>query len=184
MFGAAGLTVVDLAELGISETVGEEEVESYETFEENALAKARYFRERTGMAVVADDSGLEVEALGKRPGVRSKRWSGRTDLRGQALDDANNALLLESVRGIADRRARYVCVAAYTDGEREIVRRGEAPGVIVDEPRGEGGFGYDPFFVAAGTGRTFGELSVTEKEQLSHRGRAFSALIRAIAHLG
>jgi XTP/dITP diphosphohydrolase len=184
MFGAAGLTVVDLAELGITETVGEEEVESYETFEENALAKARYFRERTGMAVVADDSGLEVEALGKRPGVRSKRWSGRTDLRGQALDDANNALLLQSVRGIADRRARYVCVAAYMDGEREIVRRGEAPGVIVDEPRGEGGFGYDPFFVAAGTGRTFGELSVTEKEQLSHRGRAFSALIRAIARVG
>jgi XTP/dITP diphosphohydrolase len=184
MFGAAGLTVVDLAELGIAESPAEEEVESYETFEENALAKARYFRERTGMAVVADDSGLEVEALGKRPGVRSKRWSGRTDLRGQALDDANNALLLQSLRGVADRRARYVCVAVYSDAEREIVRRGEAPGVIVDEPRGAGGFGYDPFFVAAGTGRTFGELSVTEKERLSHRGRAFSALIRAIGPLG
>jgi XTP/dITP diphosphohydrolase len=184
MFAAAGLTVVDLAELGIAETVAEEEVESHETFEENALAKARYFREQTGMAVVADDSGLEVEALGKQPGVRSKRWSGRADLRGQALDSANNTLLLQSLRGVADRRARYVCVAVYWDGEREIVRRGEAPGVIVDEPRGAGGFGYDPFFVAAGTGRTFGELSVTEKEQLSHRGRAFSALIRAIAHLG
>jgi XTP/dITP diphosphohydrolase len=184
MFGAAGLTVVDLAELGIAESAAEDEVESHETFEENALAKARYFREQTGMAVVADDSGLEVEALGKRPGVRSKRWSGRADLRGQALDNANNTLLLQSLRGVADRRARYVCVAVYADREREIVRRGEAPGVIVDEPRGQGGFGYDPYFVAAGTGRTFGELSVTEKEQLSHRGRAFSALIRAIVHLG
>ena len=184
MFAAAGLTVLDLAELGIPENAAEDAVESFETFEANALAKARHFRERTGMPVVADDSGLEVEALGKKPGVRSKRWSGRSDLRGQQLDDANNALLLQSLRGVADRRARYVCVAAYSDGEREIVRRGEAPGVIVDEPRGVGGFGYDPFFVAAGTGRTFGELSVSEKEQLSHRGRAFSALIRAIVGLG
>jgi XTP/dITP diphosphohydrolase len=184
MFAAAGLIVVDLAELGIGESPTEERVESFDTFEENALAKARHFLEATGMPVVADDSGLEVEALGGRPGVRSKRWSGRTDLRGQALDDANNALLLESLRGLADRRARYVCVAAFVDGEREIVRRGEAPGVIVDEPRGAGGFGYDPFFVAAGTGRTFAELSLSEKEQLSHRGRAFSALIRAIARVG
>ena len=183
MFSGAGLTVVDLAELAIPVSAAEEEVECHETFEENALAKARYFRRLTGMAVVADDSGLEVEALGKRPGVRSKRWSGRADLRGQALDNANNTLLVQSLRGVADRRARYVCVAVYSNGEHEIVRRGEAPGVIVDEPRGDGGFGYDPFFVAAGTGRTFGELSVTEKEQLSHRGRAFSALIRAIAHL-
>jgi XTP/dITP diphosphohydrolase len=103
MFAAAGLTVVDLAELGIPESAAEEEVECHETFEENALAKARYFRERTGMAVVADDSGLEVEALGKRPGVRSKRWSGRADLHGQALDNANNTVLLQSLRG---RRAR------------------------------------------------------------------------------
>jgi XTP/dITP diphosphohydrolase len=184
MFGAAGLAVVDLAELGIAETSEEDGVESHGSFEENALAKARYFHDRTGMAVVADDSGLEVEALGGQPGVRSKRWSGRADLRGQALDDANNALLVRSLKGVSDRRARYVCVAVYVDGEREVVRRGEAPGVIVEQPRGEGGFGYDPFFVAAGTGRTFAELSVSEKEQLSHRGRAFSALIRAIAGLG
>lgn len=184
MFAAAGLSVVDLAELGVPEGAAEDDLEAHETFEENALAKARYFREQTGMPVVADDSGLEVEALGRRPGARSKRWSGRADLRGRALDDANNALLLESLNGIADRRARYVCVAVYVDGDREIVRRGEAPGVIVDEPRGVGGFGYDPHFVAAGTGRTFAELSVSEKEQLSHRGRAFSALIRAIVGVG
>ncbi len=158
--------------------------EPFDTFEENALAKARYFHDRTGMAVVADDSGLEVEALGRQPGVRSKRWSGRADLTGAALDEANNALLVQSLEGAADRRARYVCVAVYVDGIRSILRRGEAAGVIVDEPRGSGGFGYDPYFVAAGTGRTFAELSVSEKEQMSHRGRAFSALIRAIVGLG
>jgi XTP/dITP diphosphohydrolase len=184
MFSAAGLAVVDLSELGIAESAEEEGLERYATFEENAMAKARYFHARTRMPVAADDSGLEVEALGKSPGVRSKRWSGRTDLRGKALDDANNAVLVHSLRGVADRRARYVCVAAYVDRERSLVRRGEAPGVIVDEPRGTGGFGYDPHFVAAGTGRTFGELSASEKEQLSHRGRAFNALIRAIVGFG
>jgi XTP/dITP diphosphohydrolase len=184
MFGAAGLSVVDLPELGLAEGAEEEALERYDTFEENAIAKARYFHAQTGMAVVADDSGLEIEALGGGPGVRSKRWSGRSDLTGQALDDANNALLVQSLRGATDRRARYVCVAAYVAGGRSLVRRGEAPGVIVDEPRGSGGFGYDPHFVAAGTGRTFGELGVSEKEQLSHRGRAFSALIRAIVDLG
>ena len=184
MFSAARLSVVDLPELGIGESAEEEDLERYATFEENAMAKARYFHERTRMAVVADDSGLEVEALGRQPGVRSKRWSGRPDLSGEALDDANNALLVRSLDGIADRRARYVCVAAYVDSERSLLRRGEAPGVIVDEPRGAGGFGYDPYFVLAGTGRTFGELSVSEKEQLSHRGRAFSALIRAIGAFG
>jgi XTP/dITP diphosphohydrolase len=183
MFTAAGLPVVDLAELGIAESAEEDHLERCATFEENAMAKARYFRHRTGMAVVADDSGLEVQALANQPGVRSKRWSG-LGVGGQALDDANNALLVTSLKGIADRRARYVCVAVYLDGERAIVHRGEAPGVIVDEPRGSGGFGYDPHFVAAGTGRTFGELSTSEKEQLSHRGRAFSALIRAIVAIG
>lgn len=184
MFSAAGLPVVDLPELGISESADEEELERYSTFEENAMAKARYFYERTRLPVVADDSGLEVEALGGRPGVHSKRWSGRADLSGQALDEANNALLIESLRGAPDRRARYVCIAAYVDSEHALLRRGEAPGVIVEDPRGAGGFGYDPHFVLAGTGRTFGELSVSEKEQLSHRGRAFGALIRAIARLG
>ncbi len=184
MFSAAGLAVVDLPELGIAESPEEQDLERYATFEENALAKARYFHVRTGMPVAADDSGLEVEALGKQPGVRSKRWSGRTDLTGHALDEANNMLLVQALHGAGDRRARYVCVAVYVDRDRSILRRGEAPGVIVDEPRGVGGFGYDPYFVAAGTGRTFAELSVSEKERMSHRGRAFSALIRAIVGLG
>jgi XTP/dITP diphosphohydrolase len=184
MFSAAGLSVVDLPELGIAESADEEGLERYSTFEENAIAKARYFHHRARMPVVADDSGLEVEALAKAPGVRSKRWSGRADLTGQALDDANNGLLVQSLRGVSDRRARYVCVAAYVDSDQSLLRRGEAAGIIVDEPRGAGGFGYDPYFVLAGTGRTFAELSLSEKEQLSHRGRAFGALIRAIVSLG
>jgi XTP/dITP diphosphohydrolase len=184
MFTAASLSVLDLTELGIPPSAEEEELERFETFEENALAKARYFYERTRLPVVADDSGLEVIALGGRPGVRSKRWSGRTDLAGKELDAANNALLLRSLRGVSDRRARYVCVAAFVYGVREVTRRGEATGVIVDEPRGRGGFGYDPHFVADGTGQTFAELSVSEKEAISHRGRAFGAHIRAIVGVG
>ena len=184
MFERAGLPVVDLMDLGIEPDGAEEDVERYATFEENALAKARHFHQITGMPVAADDSGLEVLALGARPGVRSKRWSGRTDLAGQALDDANNALLVESLRGVADRRARYVCVAAYVDDGRELVRRGEVTGEILSAGRGRGGFGYDPYFEAHGTGRTFAELSVAEKSVLSHRGRAFAALIRAIAGAG
>ena len=90
---AAGLEVMGLDALGIAETAREEQLEVFETFEENALAKARYFAERSGLATIADDSGLEVFALGGRPGVRSKRFSGRSDLHGRALDDANNALL-------------------------------------------------------------------------------------------
>jgi XTP/dITP diphosphohydrolase len=184
MFSGAGLMVADLAELGITESQDEEELERFSTFEENALSKARYFRGVTGLPVVADDSGLEVAALGGRPGVLSKRWSGRVDLDGRALDEANNARLVESLRGVADRRARYVCAAVYVDGDRELICRGEASGVIVDEPRGSGGFGYDPYFAVTGAGKTFAELSVSEKESMSHRGRAFSALIRAIVGLG
>jgi XTP/dITP diphosphohydrolase len=184
MFSAAGLTVADLAELGITKSQDEQDLERFSTFEENALSKARYFQGLTGLPVVADDSGLEVAALGGRPGVLSKRWSGRIDLDGRALDEANNAHLAETLRGVVDRRARYVCAAVYVDGDRELIRRGETSGVIVDEPRGEGGFGYDPYFAVTGAGRTFAELSVSEKESLSHRGRAFSALIRAIAGLG
>src|SRR5579884_2722776 len=108
---ARGVDVVDLAEAGVPETGDEDALEAYETFEENALAKARYFHQKTGMPVAADDSGLVVDALGGRPGVLSKRWSGRTDLRGQALDDENNRRLLEALRGASDRRAHYVCVA-------------------------------------------------------------------------
>ena len=130
--------------------------------------------------VVADDSGLEVAALGGAPGVRTKRFSGRTDLTGQALDDANNATLLDALEGAADRRARYVCVAAVIDDMGERTFRGETEGEILFAPSGDGGFGYDPLFLSDELGVTFAEVGRTEKERVSHRGRAFSALVRAL----
>jgi XTP/dITP diphosphohydrolase len=182
LFATRGLTVVDLVDAGVAELHDEEQLEVFPTFEENALAKARYFFARTGRPTVADDSGIAVRALGGRPGVRSKRWSGRTDLSGQALDDENNRLLLEALRGASDRHAYYVCAAAYVDGTREIVTRGEVQGAVVDVPRGGGGFGYDPYFaVDELDGRTFGEVSDEEKERVSHRARAFRALLERLA---
>jgi XTP/dITP diphosphohydrolase len=173
--------VIDLAEAGVPESPDEDALEAFSTFEENALAKARYFHARTGRPTVADDSGLAVVALGGGPGVLSKRWSGRTDLSGQALDDENNRLLMERLRGVADRRACYVCAAAFVDDERALIARGEVHGQIVDEPRGAQGFGYDPFFFSGELGRTFGEADRASKERVSHRGRAFRALLGQVA---
>lgn len=177
MFAAAGLRVVGLADAGIAESPTEDKVESFGTFEANALAKARYFHEQSGLDVVADDSGLEVRAIGGAPGVRSKRWSGRTDVSGQDLDDANNRKLLEALRGVDDRAARYVCAAAYRGRAGEFVVRGETEGEIVLSPAGTEGFGYDPYFLSAELGATFGATGREEKEGVSHRGRAFRALI-------
>ena len=181
LFTARGLVVTDLREAGIPETAEEDALEVYTSFEENALAKGRYFARRSGLPVVADDSGIEVRALGGRPGVRSKRWSERPDLHGQALDDENNRLLVSLLARETDRRARYVCAAAFVDGAREVVRRGEVSGVVTAQPRGANGFGYDPFFQSDELGKTFGEASLAEKETVSHRARAFIALIDAIA---
>jgi XTP/dITP diphosphohydrolase len=177
LFAAFGFAVTDLQSAGFPETRAEDDLEQFESFEENALAKARYFADLSGMAVAADDSGLEVRALDGAPGVRSKRWSGRTDISGEALDAENNALLMRALGTSVERGARYVCAAAFVDGERTIVRRGEVTGRITHEPRGSGGFGYDPYFESDELSRTFGEASRAEKEIVSHRGRAFRALI-------
>ena len=190
---AHGYAAIDLLEAGVPETPDEDRLEVFDTFEENAIAKARYFRERTGLPTLADDSGLAVSALGGRPGVLSKRWSGRPDLSGQALDDANNRLLLERLAALerveadgstaaGDRRAHYVCAAAYVDDGREFVCRGEVHGHILREPRGAGGFGYDPYFAADELGgASFGEVSRAEKELVSHRARAVRAVLDRLA---
>jgi XTP/dITP diphosphohydrolase len=179
MFERAGLQVVDLDAFGIPEDDDEQQLERFATFEENAVAKARYFYEVSGgVATIADDSGLEVEALGGAPGVRSKRWSGRDDLTGQALDDANNAALLAQLHGAPDRSARYVCAAAFVGLARELVRRGVTHGHVLDAPRGSGG--YDPFFESDDLHLTFGEASREAKERVSHRGRAIAALIEEL----
>ncbi len=178
---SAGQEVIDLTSVGIVESPYEDRLEEFATFEENALAKARYFYEVSGgIAAVADDSGLEVAALGGRPGVRSKRFSGRDDLTGRALDDANNAALTAALSGASDRQARFVCAAAFVGLGSDIVRRGVTSGRIIDTPRGRGGFGYDAYFESTELGRTFAEASTVEKEGVSHRGRAMRALIEAM----
>jgi XTP/dITP diphosphohydrolase len=180
LFATYEIAVVDLRDAGIAESPLEESLEAHATFEENALAKARHFHAVSGRPTVADDSGLVVAALDGRPGVLSKRWSGRTDLSGQALDDENNRLLLRSLQNAQERRASYVCAAAYVDDEREFVCRGEVHGRILEAPRGNGGFGYDPYFFSTELGRTFGEVSGAEKARVSHRGRAFRALVERL----
>ena len=177
LFAEHAIAVIGLDDAGVVPSSAEDTLECAGTFEENALAKARYFHRRTGLPTVADDSGLSVDALAGGPGVHSKRWSGRAELDGLALDDANNALLLARLSGVATRRARYVCAAAFCDGKGAIVERGEATGVITTHPVGDGGFGYDPYFLSDDLGRTFAEVSVEEKGAVSHRGRAFRRLL-------
>lgn len=189
MFAACQVPVMDLEDLGLPYDADEEAIEHFDTFEENALAKARYFYEVSGgIPTIADDSGLEVLALGGTPGVRSKRWAAdaqreRRTRDGQTgeVDASNNAMLVRAVADLSDRRARYVCAAAYVGaGGQELVTRGEVSGTIVTEPRGRGGFGYDPYFVADELGRTFGEASREDKTRVSHRSRAFRDLLERL----
>jgi XTP/dITP diphosphohydrolase len=147
--------------------------ESGSTLEENARLKARAVRDATGEAAVADDTGLEVAALGGAPGVRSSRYAGE-----DASYADNVAKLLAAMEGAGDRRARFrtVALASYPDG-REVVAEGVVDGLITEEPRGDGGFGYDPVFAPdEGGGRTYGEMTSEQKNALSHRARAFREL--------
>lgn len=183
IFANTEYQIADLTDAGVTEADDEDSIESWETFEENALAKAQYFYRRTGVPTFADDSGLVVDILGGRPGVRSKRFSGRTDLTGRSLDAANNATLLGQLRRMnaLPAQASFVCAAAFVDGDRAIVRTGTTAGVIVPQPRGFSGFGYDPHFVSQELQQTFGEASEPDKERVGHRGRAFRSLFDALA---
>ncbi|ABD10253.1 xanthosine triphosphate pyrophosphatase [Frankia casuarinae] len=158
---------------------GEEVPETGTTFAENALIKARAAVAETGLPAVADDSGLAVDELAGMPGVRSARWSGWRDGTRVERDTANNTLLLAQLDDVpADRRgAAFVCAAALvTPDGVERVAHGELRGTLLTEPRGVGGFGYDPLFLADGQTRTNAELSAAEKDAISHRGRAFGEL--------
>ena len=146
------------------------------TFEENAIRKALHYSPHAAGLLFADDSGLEVEALGGAPGVYSARFSGP-----HATDDSNNRLLLEKLRGVANRTARFVCAIALVEGERVIgVYHGAVEGEILDEPRGAGGFGYDPLFYCPAFGCTFGEATAEQKLSLSHRGQAVRAMLASL----
>jgi XTP/dITP diphosphohydrolase len=148
--------------------------ETGDTFAENALGKARAAAEQTGMPAIADDSGIEASALAGRPGVRSARYAGQN-----ATDEDNLNKLLEEVPDEGDRRVTYVCALAYVDGDEEHVFEGRCEGTLAHEPRGTGGFGYDPAFLPADRddSRTMAELSVEEKDAISHRGRAARAFL-------
>jgi len=178
-----GLELLSLDDAGVGYEPEEEELEPFETFEENAMSKARYFRGKTGFPTIADDSGLEVDALNGGPGVRTKRFAPGDDLDGEARDLANNAHLLKLLHGKPQeaRGARYVCVAALVqDTDREECFRGEAPGKVLEEPRGASGFGYDPVILDVASGKSFAELTAEEKNDRSHRGKAFRALGEAL----
>jgi XTP/dITP diphosphohydrolase len=174
-----GLDVQTLDAIAVPHDPVEEEIEAFDTFQANALAKARWFASSVGRVTLADDSGLRVEALEGRPGVRTKRFSGRDDLSGTDLDHANNQHLLDQLRGIpADRRgARYVCCAAvaWPDG-RALATLGTVAGTIAEAPRGDGGFGYDPLFHVPDLDARFAEVPATVKNAISHRARAFRAM--------
>ncbi len=174
--GLSGLTVVSLNDVAPFD----EAPESGATFEDNALAKARDAFAATGLATVADDSGLEVAALNDMPGVLSARWSG---IHGD--DAANTALLLAQLRDAPNERrgAAFVSACALVSASGEVVVRGEWPGSIAREPRGDGGFGYDPVFVPDGSDRTAAQLSPAEKDAVSHRGRALALLVPALEAL-
>lgn len=148
--------------------------EPFDTFEANSLAKARAVVEATGMAAIADDSGIEVDALDGAPGVLSARYAGEG-----ASDADNNAKLIAALREVPEdeRTCRYRCVAVYVapDGT-ELIAQGSSEGRVVLEPRGDLGFGYDPHVVPVGETRTMGEIPLEEKLKFSHRGKAFAAL--------
>ena len=165
-----GIDVLAQADLAIGEAD-----EPHPTFVENALAKARHASAAAKLPALADDSGVCVEALGGAPGVQSARYAGepRSDAR-------NNARLIAALRGIADRRAHYYCVLVllrHADDPQPLIAEGTWHGSIVDTPRGEGGFGYDPYFQDNATGLTGAELPLEQKNLLSHRGKAMRELL-------
>ena len=166
-----GWTLLDLSRFDVTLPP-----ETGSTFEENADIKAVFTAAVTGRVALADDSGLEVEALGGEPGLYSARFGGK------ANDRERNAYLLERLALVpAPRRARFVSVVtlAYPGG-RTLHARGEVEGLILEAPRGEEGFGYDPLFLVPHLGKTFAELTVAEKRPLSHRGRALEALLNML----
>ena len=164
--------VVSMREAGVEDEIEE----TGETFEENAAIKAEHVMRRTGCAAIADDSGLEVDALGGAPGVYSARYCGR-----HGDDEANNRLLLENLQGVpAPRTARYVAaIALARPGRETLVRRGTCEGEVLQAPRGTGGFGYDPLFLCE-TGETFAQISAEDKNRISHRRRGIEAVLAAL----
>lgn len=188
--GFPPLQITTPDELGIEPAPEEEEVERFDTFRGNAIAKATYFARLSGLPTIADDSGIVVDALDGAPGVRSKRFASDDEhyreriLEGLDQDEANNQLLLERLAGVtwAERGAHYACVLALATPEKQVLTTvGTVSGRITEEPRGTGGFGYDPLFHLDDLGLTFGEVDALVKNRRSHRARALNALRAVIS---
>ncbi len=170
------IEILSLEDVGIYEDI----IEDGDTFRENALIKAKVAAS-TGYIGVGDDSGLEVDSLDGAPGVYSARYAGE-----HGDDEANNKLLLEKLRDKSDRTARFVCTIAcvFPSGEHKpIVCRGTVEGEIIDEYRGDGGFGYDPIFYYPPLDKTLAEIDADEKNSISHRGRAIELLALALKEI-
>ena len=180
---AAGHEVVFPDDLGLHERPEEEGLETEPSFQANARRKAEHFARLSGLPTFADDSGLEVFALGGQPGVRSKRFAGVTGP-AAVVDPANNAELLRRLLGAPESRraARYRCVLVLlrSPGGVPEVFEGSCAGRILEAPSGTGGFGYDPYFYCTEIGKSFGEAAAEEKDAVSHRGRALAALVAAL----
>ncbi len=176
LFENSGIDIISPADVGVWVDVEE----TGTTFEENALLKARAFCELSGRPTLADDSGLAVAALDGRPGVYSARYAGP-----QCDDHANNLKVIEELSGVPDRRAAFICVLALVmpDGT-EVITDGRCEGLIIDEERGNEGFGYDVIFYREDLGRTFGESSPAEKNARSHRAAAVRAMLEEIRERG
>ena len=169
-----GIQVIAQSALGIGEAE-----EPHVTFVENALAKARHASAQSQLPALSDDSGVCVVALGGAPGVQSARYAGEPK-----SDERNNRKLIAALQGVADRRAHYACVLVlvrHADDPEPIIAEGRWHGTIVDAPRGDGGFGYDPHFLDPATGLTGAELPLARKNELSHRGKALRALVARLA---
>lgn len=177
--GELEIDFVSLADLEVPETDEEAGIEVHETFAENAMAKARHFHRRTGLSTLADDSGLCVDALGGGPGVRTKRFAPDELVERWGRDEANNRHLLERLEGVPreERGAHYHCSLAVRTEAESFVVQGKVDGRIATEPRGEGGFGYDPLFVLPEHGGTYAELPPEVKRSTSHRAEAIRALL-------
>lgn len=178
-----GLEIVFPDDIWLRESSEGDTLEAADSFEANARRKAEYFARLSSLPTIADDSGLEVMALGGAPGVRSKRWAGVSGNSAE-VDAANNAELLRRLAGMPDakRLARYRCVLVYLQSAHSIpiISHGDCSGRILEKPRGTGGFGYDPLFFSDELGKTFGEATPQEKDGVSHRGRALRALAKAL----
>ena len=177
MLAPLGWEAVPQKELGVAECE-----EPHCTFVENALAKARHASAVTGLPALADDSGLCVHVLGGAPGVYSARYAGEPK-----SDARNNQKLIADLAGVTDRRAHYVCALVFVrhaNDPQPIIAEGEWHGEIVEAPRGQGGFGYDPYFLVPDLDVTAAELDPTEKNRRSHRGKALTILVERLKQRG